>query len=349
MSNRRAWCQSALGILASLALLIICPLPAEARSERASVQLRLLVTKQGGATQTPTLTTFELEVGDSGAGHVGTFPPDGAFSGGGSIRDVDTNRWWRGSPRRGWDVDIRVVEVQAEEITLDLQWSRFEAGSDDAIYHDSETVVLGHGDSRILDYAAADRETEPGSRNFLLEVAAKRSSPIVSTLEGELWLVHEAPNGETRSERVELPAFAAGEYQPYRLEGLTVPIQGFRAFGETLSLQLSAAGRVIAWKTAEDTLEVVSSLQVSLIQFSDGQRRGGIGGGGVKRFSIGPGETAGLEFPLPTGSFAFAAKDVQLDEDFSPGITRIVDRIQILPEKVFEGHQFWLALTLDTR
>ena len=336
-----------LAILANLALLLLLGTPLLAQTPQASVQLRLLVTDQGGATRNPTSATFELEMGESGAGHVGIFPPDGAFSGGGSVRDVDPQGWWKETPRRGWDVGVTLVEIRAEEITLDLEWSRFE-DDDEATNFDRETVVLGHGDTRVLDFAAADGETEPGSRNFLVEVEAKRINPIASKIVGELWLVHEAPNGEVHSERVALPSFEAGEYQPYKLEGLFVPMPGVHLFGEPLSLQLSAAGRIIAWNMAGDSFEVVSSLRVSLALLKDGQRRGSISGGGEKRFLMDSDDTAALEFPLPDGRFAFAAKDVQLDDATTPGLERVVDRIQIQPEKVFQGHQFWLALTLES-
>jgi hypothetical protein len=94
-----------------------------------------------------------------------------------------------------WRLDSRVVRVSLERSTVDINWTRWKGGVEDA--SGTRTVTLEPGDYHVLDFVSASAESPRRCVSLMLQmsiepVAQDDPQPMLAY---DVWLLHEGRSG----------------------------------------------------------------------------------------------------------------------------------------------------------
>jgi hypothetical protein len=198
---------------------------------------------------------------------------------------------------------------------------------------DTRRISLREGERHVLDFAEveADEVGERGCyRNVTIDVTAKvieGPSLAGELLRYDLWHRHNGGPGQRTALQRQQMVGRQGRAMEFRFAPLRFPVPGARLEdGSEIESILEVLGKVRGRIRADGTIDV----SLDATRWVDAERagtprRGGIGGGGTKRFNVAPGETVTMRLPTPSGR-AGVEPDVWVDtaEFYAGSIDEIV-------------------------
>ena len=233
--------------------------------------------------------------------------------------------WWAAiTPRR----------TEFGKVRLDVRWERLASarrGQAEVSLAGRRTVEMPEGEAHVLDFVAGGSDDAPGTyRNVVVRLAAEmREDPELesASLRYSLWLRHRTNGKDVPTRRILLVG-RQGEETPFRFLPLRFDLADVsRREGSPFELILEVAGSVRGRARPDGSVEMrLSSTRWIGITRKGEAREGGIGGDGVKVFSVSPGESVALEFPPPEGRVAMAGGEphVVLADHFAGSDTAII-------------------------
>ncbi len=281
-----------------------------------NVTMRLYTTQENGPTVVNGTSSQSLDIGDTGslfavAGKL----KDGQglcsvmFSGGHPYNDEITNRIRNrvASELEGdgyfWDIEVSNEGVVEGSVALRAGWKRFgRLGKHQEELTRELEMDLPLGSRRLLDMAPFERTNQESScRNtsYYLELEALPTGHEAMAnrdLIYELWFARTRDGRRDEFAAAEIRAGQA-EQIPFTVPPLVQSLNGLKSVeGKEITLRTQSKGKVRAWSTGPDELEI--QIDPSLHFFLSSPMDGGFASGkGTKLYKADLGETVELELP----------------------------------------------------
>jgi hypothetical protein len=209
-----------------------------------------------------------------------------------------------------WAADVRVTEASTDRLVLSGRWERFTRGADGkparAAGASIPRLSLREGERVLLDLVAPPSSGGPVCmRNFALELTAQvKEDPALASrqIAFDLWLVHDAPNGEKTSRRWAATS-RHGEKTGFQF-GHEM-LQANTAGDGAQQLQVGVTGHVRGRIRKDGSLELALGTErmLSYVSSDGGGGDGGVGESGEKTVRVQPGEVIRVELPgAPRGA-----------------------------------------------
>ncbi len=204
-----------------------------------------------------------------------------------------------------WWIKARALPSEVGKASLELDWEHWYSerrGSFRKVGGDVRTLTMREGESHVLDFVDMPPNAETHcSRNALIRVVVTvEEDPTLAEekIAYDLWYEHRDAQGRATIRRYQAVG-KQGERLDYRFLPLRFPAPGLTlpdgsGIDSILEISGSLRGRVRADGTIEVRLD--ASRWVDAERAGD-PRRGGIGDGGEKVFSVTQGETVRMELP----------------------------------------------------
>jgi hypothetical protein len=283
------------------------------RDDRVSVQLKVLSTNyyQGeyGSQKSTGSSGSTLAVGETGssAAAVGFFDEQGRDGGRLCMNGTGTREF---DAPHVWNATYEVLPAELGKVSLRIDWSHLYAetrGQERQVAGDIRTITMKEGETHILDFVAI----EPGqedycSANVSIAVTAKiAEDPEMKfeALEYDLWLRHTDSKGGVHDRQFRTIG-GQGTLIEYRMLPLRfVAAESFYPNGAGIDSILEISGAVRGRLRADGSVDVKLDASRWIGIARQGMpRRGGVGDGGTKIFSVVPGETVSMVLPTPRGA-----------------------------------------------
>lgn len=246
-----------------------------------------------------------------------------------------------------WWADVRALPSPIGRVSFEITWEHLfseRLGEPVKIAGDTRRISMREGESQVLDYVDAGPSFDPDCyRNLTVEVRAKvaEDPALVDELLGyDLWFRHTDASGRLTERRFEAVG-RQGEELNFQFVPLRFPApEAVLDDGSILDSILEVGGMVQGRLRPDGSIDV----RLSATRWVDAERagtprRGGIGDGGNKTFSVLPGETVAMKLPAPSGRNGIAWKSS--GPPYGPEDSVYVDSAEF-----YAGHTDELILTI---
>lgn len=257
-----------------------------------------------------------------------------------------------------WFIEVQVLPGEFGKISLQTNWEHYyskQRGYAQKAGGDVRQIILREKESHFLDYVNIKTSDKfLCNSNIIVEITGEIEED--ATLKDELirydiWLQHKGKSGEVEDRRC-ITLGRQGDKTDFYFFPLRFPIpEGTLSDGSSLETILEISGTLQGRIRSDGTILV----ELNAMRWIDAERvgssrRGGVGDGGTKIFSMKSGEPVQLVLPKPTGYSRFTdslknhtnnnpAPDVSKDKNIGKGF--VVDHGEF-----FEGHEDSLILTV---
>jgi hypothetical protein len=242
----------------------------------------------------------------------------------------------------GWKVRATVRAANAEQVELDLSWSRTTAG-EGVTDEGTRTVTLKLGQSHLIDVASAQADKSATCSHVTLRVAVNRQSPISSELlVHRIWMVHERGTSRWVSEPVEAIG-APGDAVAFRFRPLRWTLLGSpadAAAGGPL-IEMDVRGTVTTDPGEDGRFETMFSVRRETLVGPYSTR-----GGGTLLATVRAGEASAVELPTAAGSAAVVMTSVP-SGTLAPGLSKEGGLVRIDVGVFYAGSRTSLVMTVD--
>ena len=296
-------------------------------SERLGVHLRVLGTRFAKGTYGSTGVTgsgdVALSEGESGYVYVtvGGFDRDGridpaslCMDSAGTPRTDETpvakKRELSSRAPHVWWAEVKALPREIGRVELEITWEHLFAersGEPVKVAGDTRRISVREGERHVLDFVEVDAVSEGGCyRNVTVDVTAhviEGPSLAGALLRYDLWHRHTAgPGRRTALQRLQMVG-EHGRAMEFRFAPVRFPVPGARLEdGSEVESIIEVSGEVRGRIRADGTIDVsLDATRWVDAEKAGSPRRGGIGGGGTKRFNVVPGETVTMRLPTPSG------------------------------------------------
>jgi hypothetical protein len=212
--------------------------------------------------------------------------------------------------RYAWTADVTLLEASRDRLVLGATWERFESGPAGSPVRSAggtiPQVSLREGERVLIDFVAPPLAAEPPCmRNFALELTAElREDPALAgkQIAYDLWLVHDAPNGEKTSRRWEA-TLRHGEKTRFQFPHEMLPVQTIGNGPQQLQVDVTGHVRGRIRKDGALELALGTERMLSYVSSDGGGGDGGVGESGEKTVRVQPEEAIRVELPgAPRGA-----------------------------------------------
>jgi len=298
----------------------------EPGTERLGVHLRVLGTHVGDETYGSTDVTgsgdIDLREGETGRVYVvvGGFDRDGRADPSslcmkatgavpGDESALEKKRELSSGAPHVWWAEIKALPREIGKVELEITWEHLfseRSGEPVKVGGDTRRISAREGERHVLDFVEVGPGSERGCyRNVTIDVTAdviEGASLAGELLRYDLWFRHTDDQGGAALQRHQMIG-QHGRAMEFRFVPLRFPVPGARLEdGSGVESIIEVFGEALGRSRTDGTIDVSLEARRWVDAEKAGTpRRGGIGGGGTKRFNVVPGATVTMRLPTPSG------------------------------------------------
>jgi hypothetical protein len=208
-----------------------------------------------------------------------------------------------------WWAEVKALPREIDRVELEITWEHLQSerpGEAVVVGGDTRRISVREGERHVLDFVEVDAGIEAGCyRNVTVDVTAdvvEGASLAGGLLRYDLWLRHVVEQGRTALQRQQMVG-QHGRTMEFRFAPLRFPVPGARLEdGSEVESIIEVLGEVRGRIRADATIDVSLDAERWVdAEKAGAPRRGGMGGGGTKRFNVVSGETVTMKLPPPSG------------------------------------------------
>lgn len=249
-----------------------------------------------------------------------------------------------------WNITTKAVKYEAGRHTFDIEWRRFERGSQTATASAKQQLTLTDGQTYVLDFLRGTAEAPCRTPGVLVEVTSGvREDPALAdtVLRYDLWLVRQPRSGSKDTSHVIVTA-AQGAAVDFTFPTLRADVPKLQPDQYDLRVATRVKGTMRGRLTRDGRVSLeLDTIRDNTVERPSASPPSGLrprSGAGRKLLTLAAGETIEIELPQPSGYasvFASEASERAFRERVSGGSTSAsssgVKRPEGLPVVMHEG------------
>jgi hypothetical protein len=254
-----------------------------------------------------------------------------------------------------WWVEVQSLPSELGKLSLEIKWEQYfseKKGRSIKIAGDTREITFKEGEKHVLDFLDA-KPTENFScyRNVIIEITAhvEEDPELVNELiKYDFWLQHKSSENNFINRRYQALG-RQGEIIDFHFLPMRFPIPE-KTLPDKSNLEaiLEVDGKIQGRVRRDGSISV--KLNVSRwidTEKAGSPRRGGIGDGGTKLFSVFPDESVGMSLPSPSGSSGISiSSKMASSSPLEKKVDSWGDVIGIDHAEFFKGQEDSLILTI---
>ncbi|MEW5806942.1 MAG: hypothetical protein AB1756_06325 [Acidobacteriota bacterium] len=257
-----------------------------------------------------------------------------------------------------WFIEVQALPVEFGKISLKTNWESYYSkrrGSAQKRGGDARGIILREKESHFLDYInVAPSDKFLCNSNIIVEITAEIEEDTTlkdKLLRYDIWLQHKGKSGEVEDRRC-ITSGRQGDKTDFYFFPLRFPInEGILSDGSSLEMILEISGNLRGRIRSDGTIMVeLDAMRWIDAERTGSSRRGGVGDGGTKIFSLKPGESVQFILPRPTGASGLSDFSKEhISKGPSPAAKNninIGEGFVVDHGEFFDGHEDSLILTV---